>query len=225
MPMNFKPGMAVAWESDQEDAEDAVSYGLILGTVEGYGLVVAPVYRLDKGMRCYDEKGSTFANDRDKIRLTECPRPFTKLCSKASRGQCYADGNRKHFRTFSPETALDELMIVEGDYLVSEERRREVIDHDWWYEWQREKLYIDDGFDPDEGYLVRDEDDDAGITLRGSVAEGEFIAEPGLSTVSNAQIASAANLAATVCEDEDEEESDGASLLSAIRDDYEPTFF
>ena len=223
MPMSFKPGMAVAWETNTRRVDTSVAYGLVLHASEEYGLVVAPVYCLDQGMRCYDEQGATYENDRDKVRLTECPRPFTKLCSKAGRGLCYADGNHEHFRTFSSEKALDDLMIVEGDYLVSVARRKEVIDHEWWNEWQREKLYVDDGIDPENAYFAYEGDGGAGVSLRESIAEGDFVLEPGLNAASDVQSVQAVSPVAET-EDEEEDESGGIPLLSSISDNYEPMF-
>lgn len=171
MPTSFRQGMGVAWEDSSPEEDEDVAYGVVLNVFPDDSLEVARVHRLHRGMRCYDEGGSTYEEDRDKVRLESIYAPFADMRATAGRGLCYADGNRDHFKWFSAEDAREKLVPVDPQWSFSKGKCYEVYVHIWWDELQREKIYVDDGVDRNGDY----EFDDVYPSLMDSVAEGDFI--------------------------------------------------
>ena len=82
MPQRFDAGCAVMWKG-----ADAYEYGVVLENVRGM-MEVVPVRKNRPDTRCFDEGGSVYDRDRDKVRLRHCPPPFTLLCMMSHGNGC-----------------------------------------------------------------------------------------------------------------------------------------
>lgn len=132
MLTGFKEGQGVSWSVD-----DRSLYGIVVKAHDV--LDVVPVFKAGNGTRCYDEGGSNYDTDRHKIRLRDCPPPFTLLCAFSEYG-CYADADVAGRYCFSEQDVADTGMIIvdDGD-LVSDRHMSEIRDHLWRDEVQMHK--------------------------------------------------------------------------------------
>lgn len=96
------------------------------------GIGTVPVYPVDRYTKCYDDGGAVRKQDKDNVRLRDCPPPFSETCGQSFAGMCYAFADLSQMIPFD-EAKLARLgvSVVDGGTRVSERDMGEIFDHPW----------------------------------------------------------------------------------------------
>lgn len=126
MPQRFDVGCAVMWSGD-----DAYEYGVVLENNNGV-MDIVPVRGNDEDTRCFDEGGSIYERDRDKVRLRHCPPPFSLLCGMSYADSCFAmAGTEDRFQLHESEADMYFMSVVDDGDLVKAPDLADIRDHPW----------------------------------------------------------------------------------------------
>lgn len=124
---NLEEGQGIRWTS-------RAGFGLhgivVRKTEESVGVVcVQPAMAWTK---CYDDPGATWENDRNRVRLKDCPPPFTSVCQGSIYGKCYADADLSRLTVLDGRRlSLLDVEIVDNGEKVSERDMEEILCHPW----------------------------------------------------------------------------------------------
>lgn len=126
MHPKFKDGSSVAWLFN-----DVVRYGVVVRGTES-SVDVVPVYRLAKGIKCYDEGGSDSVSDKNNVLLRDCPPPFSELCAQVEKNACYVLAAVDACCTMRE----DEILSTGFDFMrdgthISDRDFADALDHFW----------------------------------------------------------------------------------------------
>lgn len=138
MHPRFKDGSSVAWL-----ANDTIRYGVVVrGTAVSVDIV--PVYRLDSGIKCYDEGGANSVRDKNNVRLRDCPPPFSELCAQVDKNACYALAAAGACCTmYIEEMSENGLDFMRDGTRVSDRDFADILDHFWRDEKEHGVMFAD----------------------------------------------------------------------------------
>lgn len=127
----------------------AIQYDKIRGSEVGYGVVInvsdsciefVEVNSINKFVKCYDDVGAVYPDDKDNVRLKDCPPPFSKL-SRGREGAVYAVADIDHPIIFTKEQCQQyHVSVLNNGKQISKEDMEQIFNHPWMDQMQKEKL-------------------------------------------------------------------------------------
>lgn len=123
-------------------------YGLVINVTDDaveYVSVRAVNDGVQPTVKCYDDMGAVYPKDKDNVRLTSCPPPFSNVCGGVSKDCCisdaYAVADMDHVHSVSKmcfETLCD---IIDNGVCISDKDMETVRHHHMENPLQKEKTY------------------------------------------------------------------------------------
>ena len=124
--MNMKIGQAIKYIDDCQGE----MYGVILKAEEKY-ICFVEVRMADKYVKCYDELGAKYPEDKDNVRLKDCPPPFERL-SSSEQGGVYALADIDNPIIFTKEQCIKyHVTVLDKGEKISQRDMDEIFNHPW----------------------------------------------------------------------------------------------
>lgn len=125
-----------------DELYNRTQYGVVLD-VKKDSIVFSNVFCMDKYTKCYDMAGANYDTDRDNVQLKDCPPPFSVL-SKNIKKNVYTYANMNQPQVFSKQQVRDyNVRIIDGGKTISKYDMKEVRNHPWQEQLQKEKVVVD----------------------------------------------------------------------------------
>ena len=96
------------------------------------------VKRATEFTKCYDELGARYPEDKDNVRLKDCPPPFKQL-SRGIDGGVYALADINNpIRLTKEQCEKYHVMLLDGGATISDRDMHEIFNHPWMDQKQKE---------------------------------------------------------------------------------------
>lgn len=133
---DIESAAAVAWYDSLGEYQYAVVLDIRNGVAE-----IAPVFACDDGVKCYDDPDADRINDKDNVRLKDCPPPFSLLCLSADNGSCFVDASDRARLNWPVDYLRQIADRIDAGFLVSDRDIAEIYDHPFPAQMEKEKMF------------------------------------------------------------------------------------
>lgn len=125
--MKLQKGQCIKYKLPHDDS---AGYGVILD-IRDKSIVFVEVLRADKYVHCYDELGAKYPDDKDNVRLKDCPPPFMQL-SRSEQGGVYALADINNPIVFTKEQCEKyHVTVLDKGEKISQRDMDEIFNHPW----------------------------------------------------------------------------------------------
>ena len=124
--MGIEIGRAITYKNERR----GVGYGVIIHSTEN-SISFVEVDRITEFTKCYDELGAKYPEDKDPVRLKDCPPPFKQL-SRGVDGGVYALADINNPIIFTKEQCEKyHVTILDRGEKISKRDMDEIFYHPW----------------------------------------------------------------------------------------------
>ena len=124
--MGIEIGRAITYKNERR----GVGYGVIIHSTEN-SISFVEVDRITEFTKCYDELGAKYPEDKDNVRLKDCPPPFKQL-SRGVDGGVYALADINNPIIFTKEQCEKyHVTILDRGEKISKRDMDEIFYHPW----------------------------------------------------------------------------------------------
>ncbi len=131
--MNIEMGQAIMYKNERR----GIGYGVIIHSTEN-SISFIEIDRITEFTKCYDELGARYPEDKDNVRLKDCPAPF-KLLSRNIEGGVYALADVDNPIVFTKEQCEKyHVTVLDNGATISQRDMDEIFNHPWMDQKQKE---------------------------------------------------------------------------------------
>ena len=124
--MNIEMGQAITYKNERR----GIGYGVIIHSTEN-SISFVEIDRITEFTKCYDELGAKYPEDKDNVRLKDCPPPFMQL-SRGVDGGVYALADINNPIIFTKEQCEKyHVTILDRGEKISKRDMDEIFNHPW----------------------------------------------------------------------------------------------
>ncbi|MBU5446324.1 hypothetical protein [Blautia sp. MSJ-36] len=124
--MNIEMGQAITYKNERR----GIGYGVIIHSTEN-SISFVEIDRITEFTKCYDELGARYPEDKDNVRLKDCPPPFKQL-SRGVDGGVYALADINNPIVFTKEQCIKyHVTVLDKGEKISDRDMNEIFNHPW----------------------------------------------------------------------------------------------
>lgn len=135
--MNIEVGQAIQYDKIRGLE---VGYGVVVNVLDSY-IEFVEVDVVNEFVKCYDDEGAIYPNDKDNVRLKDCPLPFLRL-SGGQKGGVYALADMDNLCSLKKDDVIKlHVQVLDGGKCISECDMDEILHHPWPKQLEKQKTF------------------------------------------------------------------------------------